>query len=285
MSAALDRCLAKVARAKVHIHTLDERIQDWRERDPYALILKPKRDYDWQVHVTAYVRVVERPPARIWGNVVGDAVQDLRAALDHLAWELATKGRRRSVPNPIPLGDPLRKIQFPILLKQPSDFVATTRAKLDGVTQRAGTRIEKLQPYNGREAPPDEHFLWVLSELCNADKHRATNLAAGVPRFWTRQHGERLRASTLYRRPPGPLKRQAILSKLIVKSYGYGANRMRPVSDKAAEDYVKMYLRFAADVVFDQGAAAANGREVGHTLRTLERQVRETLYGFEPYLK
>lgn len=106
-----------------------------------------------------------------WGQIVGDILSNLRAALDHVAWALALKHVDES-------GKPLeksaaRQVTFPLYDSEPrySDKGSGAQRALCHVLPSAHSTIEKFQPYN-RTNWPELKFLAVLSELANEDKHR-----------------------------------------------------------------------------------------------------------------
>jgi hypothetical protein len=96
--------------------------------------------------------------------VVADFIHNLRASLDHLAWQLCG------------CPDPKRaRVAFPIRV--------TASSKLDHahlMTPTAAGLVDGVQPYRrtGRDDP-----LWILHDLWNQDKHRFTPLVS--VRVWT----------------------------------------------------------------------------------------------------
>jgi hypothetical protein len=91
--------------------------------------------------------------------VIGDAVHNIRSALDHLVYELAPPEVRRR-----------RRTQFPIFMTE-AGFRNQGLQQIDGITGDERTLIEKVQPYNASD-PPNDDPLAVLNRLSNLDKHR-----------------------------------------------------------------------------------------------------------------
>jgi hypothetical protein len=92
--------------------------------------------------------------------LAGDIVHNLRAALDHLAQQLALVG------SPTLTEEELRRIEFPIA-KSLSEYEAQKARKVKGMRPKAVEAIDKLRPYKG-----GNDALWRLRELDNTDKHR-----------------------------------------------------------------------------------------------------------------
>jgi hypothetical protein len=95
-----------------------------------------------------------------WSVIVGDLLTNLRAALDHLAYQLVILDE----------GKPNHKTKFPILgsgAKRPPVLVpAIRRPDIQAL-------IEEVQPYmRGEGNSVEQHQLWALNELVNVDKHR-----------------------------------------------------------------------------------------------------------------
>jgi hypothetical protein len=109
-----------------------------------------------------------------WGLIAGDAIHNLRCALDHLAWQLAMRYFNGVEPK-----DPrvIRNIQFPIV---------TDKTKWPGhphgkyVTAADLANLEKVQPFYIPPIAGARHFLEGVAEFSNADKHRTVQLAYTV---------------------------------------------------------------------------------------------------------
>jgi hypothetical protein len=99
-------------------------------------------------------------PTSEWSVVVGDCVQNFRAALDHMAWHLSVRER----------GAHPTRIEFPIFGDQ-AQYQRDAPRKVAGVPTAATKIIESLQPFH-RGPAFAEHPLWKLHELATIDKHR-----------------------------------------------------------------------------------------------------------------
>lgn len=152
---------AKLARSREHLDSLKAELSAIYA-NPDTVGLKKRSDWEYAFEVS--MPEVDRICA-----IAGDAIQNMRAALDYLVWDLVIAAN----------GEPGNHTQFPIF-KQRSDFLAQAmrgskknRARLDGMhpRSRALRLIVAVQPYHS----PDPDYFWLaqLNRLANADKHHA----------------------------------------------------------------------------------------------------------------
>ncbi len=145
----------KIERAKEHISNLEAEIATFAKSDPYKVV--PEIDKQTG-EVVVCVRVKERPPLR-WGTLAGDAVHNLRSALNIL-WRTVW---------PVPVRDKSRKDSFPIF-----DSAKVFKTRFRGVKEPARQAVmdilKALEPYK----PGDEGgnaLLWKLGVVNDTDKH------------------------------------------------------------------------------------------------------------------
>jgi hypothetical protein len=99
---------------------------------------------------------VEREaPSDDWPLLAGEAIQNLRSALDHVIWAASKQGRA----------------QFPIFT-DPCEFQVLGSRMLQGVPETMRAAIEKAQPYRTTPQAPAQAMLEQLRILSNRDKHR-----------------------------------------------------------------------------------------------------------------
>jgi hypothetical protein len=154
----LSRIRPKIERAKQHIGDLERAILDYRSTDPYRL----RVEEDFKAREKVYLVHERSPIPEQLALIAGDAVHNLRSALDHLAWQLVEAGP----------GSPSKGTSFPIrdtAPKKEADF----RAKIKGMKPGAESLIESLQPYKGGNGD-----LWTLHRLDIIDKHQLLLVAA-----------------------------------------------------------------------------------------------------------
>lgn len=94
--------------------------------------------------------------------IVGDAVHNLRSALDHLAFHLVMVGTDKGGTRT----ERWETIQFPITHCADSYKSKRTAEKVQGMELKAIEAIDALKPYKGGNEP-----LWFLHKLDNTDKH------------------------------------------------------------------------------------------------------------------
>jgi hypothetical protein len=127
-----------------------------------AIQVESMEDQPEGKRVTASVIPVEPPPDA--GLYVGDAVHNLRTALDHLVCQLAIAARNPSACE--------RETQFPIYIDDTPNNRKAMDRRIQSISGPAQTAIKALQPYQRRPHDPAADLLWMLSELDNIDKHR-----------------------------------------------------------------------------------------------------------------
>jgi len=113
------------------------------------------------------VRVREDPPSAELATLVGDLAQNLRAALDYLSQQFVRANGQ------IPTG----ATEFPIFL-DPVRYASDAPRKTRGMSPEAIALIKRSQHF--ASAASDRHFLWVLHEMNNADKHRQLNVVGSA---------------------------------------------------------------------------------------------------------
>ena len=120
------------------------------------------------------------PPGPALEVIVGDCIQNLRASLDYLVWELSIAATRKL---------PRDRTQFPIAVDGKRYF-NTGRKQVRSLLGEHRRMIRLLQPYHALD--PHAHPLALLNRLSNQDKHRLlTMLLSHVDPLSVRpyQHG------------------------------------------------------------------------------------------------
>jgi len=144
----------KIERAKQHIHDLKAAIRAFLDTHPY--VVKTKRNPQTRQLIYYLSDVRKTPP--VIAAITGDALQNLRSALDHLAYHLFRVGA----------GDTAAPSQvcFPIF-DSAAEYKAWVHAKVKGMRKDAIDTIDAVKPYKG-----GNDRLWRLHKLNNIDKHR-----------------------------------------------------------------------------------------------------------------
>jgi hypothetical protein len=161
----------KLHRAAQHFEQLKAQVRGWEEGHGYTL-RTIQSDYDPSSYTLRadIVRPIEDEPFPL---VLGDFLQDARAALDYIASALGNVGAGGWMSE----SDALATM-FPITLS-PERFAQVVERRLPTVTQPVRAAIEDLQPYKTGDDFPELEPLWILNELARLDRHRFLQVGAG----------------------------------------------------------------------------------------------------------
>jgi hypothetical protein len=182
----------KLERARKHLVTLNGEVAAFLERTPYEIFDERRRGGR---ELISRVRAHETPPLA-WSAIAGDCMQNMRSALNYLAWELACLE-----------GDPPHQTAFPIYVTperfseryNPTHKLAgqpTPRSglhKIEGMGPEVQSTIVGLQPFNGQYGLSpgvvptrgwrplwENHPLSRLEKLAGLDRHRALRVVGAT---------------------------------------------------------------------------------------------------------
>jgi hypothetical protein len=158
----------KLERAEHHVRNLEQTTRAFRESKPYSIGAKPHKEPRMK-HTTLFVERLDPIPDDI-PLIVGDAVHNLRSALDHLAWQLVLANGEK----------PTRDTYFPIQDPGKVDTAPFALGKVRGMCEGAKELICKIQPGNTNDAT-----LWNLHTLDIADKHHLVLAAQFGSHNWS----------------------------------------------------------------------------------------------------
>ena len=150
----LHHITAKVVRADQHIQDLQTQHETFLTANPYKIATK--RDPETR-RLIYYLSQALAPEDRM-ATTLGDILQNLISALDHLAYQLVCVGTATDGPHP--------HVYFPIA-DDYAKYEATKNARTKGMRPDAIKAIDAIRPYRG-----GNDSLWKLSKLNNIDKHR-----------------------------------------------------------------------------------------------------------------
>jgi hypothetical protein len=148
-------------RAKHHLDDLHIQMLEWGSGE--ALNIPPpigKRYDPDEGCFVYYATEVDTPPG--WSVVAGDAIQNLRASLDHLAWLLSDYGAHTNEPD---------KIVYPTCW-DPNSVNACVERRIPGIDPTHLTIVKRYQPCTRFGDLRRFHPFAVLQRLSNDDKHR-----------------------------------------------------------------------------------------------------------------
>jgi hypothetical protein len=94
----------KLDRAKEHIETVRGDLKAFLESnpEPFGIRVKEERRAGDAIDFALHAIIREQPPREL-ALPIGDAIHNMRAALDHLAYELASKRARKAGTTAFPI--------------------------------------------------------------------------------------------------------------------------------------------------------------------------------------
>lgn len=162
----------KFARGVEQVRTLQEEAEAWIGAESYVFWTKHERRAPNELFCRCHAEMRIPLPGH-WPLLAGEAIHNLRGALDHSVWQAW-----RSVEENTGDGD---HTQF--VISDTRGNFKSSAWHLEGVPGPVRTVIERAQPYNRWPDAPAFAMLSVLRELSNTDKHRALAVVATVVDF------------------------------------------------------------------------------------------------------
>lgn len=158
----IDLIKIKIERAKKHIADLNVAYNRFYASEPYEIGAKSEPKTGERIFYIARIDPVDLE----LGAIIGDILQNLRSALDHLAYGLFKAAGGTGVG---------KHIYFPIF-DDAAKYKAGVVGKVRGMGQDAIDALDAVKPYKG-----GDETLWRLHALNNLDKHRL--LITAVTRY------------------------------------------------------------------------------------------------------
>jgi hypothetical protein len=251
----------KIDRANKHICDLDVALGAFFDSRPYSAEFKDDLNAGQRIY---YISTLQDVPAEII-CIVADVLQNLRSALDHLAYQLVLAAH----------GTPDTNTAFPVF-DDPAKYKAESTRKVKGMRQQAVDAIEAVKPYKG-----GNDLLWRLHRLNNIDKHRLLLAVASHQVAHTMTPSERKMAEDLYARVGKPLPNMMPLISI-------DAAKFAPL--KAGDELLRIpiaelepYTHFHLDVAFNE-PEIVEGELVLQTLRNMANMVDSLVTSFVQFL-
>ena len=169
---SLSSAQRKLAWGVEGVKTLQAEADSYRGRQAYVFDTEREARSPHEVQFRCFATEIEAPPDH-WPLAAGDAIQNIRSALDHCVWA-AWK-----VANPNAADG--NHTQF-LLLTDPDDWKRQKR-RLEGVPEPVRALVKRSQPYNRWQQAPASDTLAILARLSNSDKHRALRVVAAAVMF------------------------------------------------------------------------------------------------------
>jgi hypothetical protein len=155
-----DSAREKLYRAEDHLKALGSAEKRFRDTSPYSVV--PVEAEPESLERVFCLELREEPPPEL-AALIGDAVHNIRSALDHLAYPVACRE------NPGLTDDEVRDIAFPIAGRSGQFKKKIKKARL--ATAKELAIFETVQPYKTKWP-----WLPLVNELDNIDKHRRLTL-------------------------------------------------------------------------------------------------------------
>jgi hypothetical protein len=264
-SAPYLRVLAKLQWAEEHIKNLNATTDRFRKAHPDIVAAEPHEDLGEIWHKVAYVPSIPDPLALM----LGDALYNLRAALDYLAHQLVV----------VAGNEPNGQTAFPIF-DTADEYWERMGRKVKGMRQPAMEAINRIQPYEGGFG----HTLWQLHRLNNIDKHRVLLTIALINSGRTMTPSEEQQFAERFRRvhgayPTGTSRWRFLRGKEFPVPLNADYILLKVPISEAQED-----MRFGFDIAFNERDVPA-GTTVFVLLRMMSDQVFEVLRSMGPHLQ
>ncbi|HEV7483034.1 MAG TPA: hypothetical protein VGO13_08035 [Solirubrobacterales bacterium] len=153
----------KLKRGIEHVRTLLGEVRSYEEAGAYIF------DYEQEIRSeteAVYRCFADRKVAlpMHWPLLAGEAIQNLRAALDHLVYEKS--GGKSST-------------SFPIFTDR-KEYEEKAPGRLKGVSEEIAKQIAEFQPFRFMPEDASQHPLAQLSSLSNRDKHKVLSTVASA---------------------------------------------------------------------------------------------------------
>jgi hypothetical protein len=156
----------KLKRGIEHVRTLLGEVRSYEEAGAYIFDSEREIRSETEALYRCFAdRQIAMPTH--WPLLAGEAIQNLRSALDHLIYEKS--GGKSST-------------SFPIFTNR-SEYGEKAPGRLKGVSEEVKNQIAEFQPFRFMPEDASHHPLAQLSSLSNRDKHRIlSTVAAAVTR-------------------------------------------------------------------------------------------------------
>jgi hypothetical protein len=168
MTASLSGIHLKLKQAKLHLDTLNSRVDNADRGGLYGLVCKPDTQPGQYL-----VKVKKITSDEDWPLILGDFIHNLATALDHLVWQLVRANGET----------PNWKNEFGVFL-DPAKFDGVEGKKdFRGIHPQARALIRTIQPFSPSNKGPtgNLHPLYLLRNLEIVDKHRLVHTVALAP--------------------------------------------------------------------------------------------------------
>lgn len=256
-----ERFLLKIERAKKHIIDLESECNGFFSKHPYSFRFEinpqsGEREY--------YVVSVKDVPVSV-SIILGDALNNLRSALDHMCWHLACIGTTKTA---------IPDVSFPAGENRP-DYETRARKRIVSCLRPDAVKaIDALEPYGGGNGD----FFYHLARLSNFDKHRLLVTAMSAFEGHTATRSDREWIAKFHGGSPADHIGDSVLNP---------QGRIFPLKagDKllaVAESEVDEHMKFLLNIAFAE-PEIVRGNPVLETLNEMLNLVRNTIIQFDAF--
>jgi hypothetical protein len=152
----------KFIRGLEQVRTLCEDVRAFEESQAYELRTERKLVAPDDVRVSCFA-VEREAPRDHWPLLLGEAIHNLRASLDHAIYAASSRSRHRA--------------QYPIFIDA-HEFDRKGLPMITVLPPSVRKLIEDAQPFNTNPERPRSEPLAFLNRLSNVDKHRTLSTVA-----------------------------------------------------------------------------------------------------------
>lgn len=264
MLSLVERILLKVGRANGHIKDLKSTIGAFLDNRPYSV--KGNRN-EHTGHLEWMLTSAREIPINIC-LIAGDAIQNLRSALDHLAWQLVLANG----------GSPTTSTCFPISKSAAVHLSKETQQRMAGMCAEAIAAINALHPYAGGNVT-----LWRLHSLNNRDKHKLLLAAAHALIYHDALPSQRLEITRLFQESYPSAAPPDLTGMTIRPEKALFPLEVGKVFFSIPEAEMENNFKFQLGIAFNE-PGLIEGEMVLRTLENFSRVVQDIITNFSPFL-
>lgn len=158
---------AKINRALEILKQINDEYAAWKTSNPIQTVTECNVE---RTQFILGVRFATEPQGLRWSLLAGELLFDLRCALDHLVYFVATNDSGQDPP------PDAEKLMFPIATSEQRFQSAVSRGQLNGLKDLHKDIIKSHQPYV-KSSPPEDSALFALHYLNSIDKHRHLHIS------------------------------------------------------------------------------------------------------------
>lgn len=268
----VQQILVKVERADRHVEELQQAITAFLATKPFVVGARRDPETRKPFH---YVASVHGPPPAV-SAIAGDTIQNLRSALDHLAYQLVVVGTNKP--------GPFEHVYFSIH-NGATSYASKKGAQVKGMRGEVIKAIDALAPYRA-----GDETLWRLHKLNQVDKHR-TIVTVGTAYRSVDLGGYMLRYMLDTMPPDSPMRAglKEIADGKQLQAFFKPADRLFPLKAGdvlfigGPDEDIDENLEFNFDVGFGE-PGIVEGDPLLDTLKEMAGRVRSIVISFGRFL-